>query len=196
MRRIDLTNLATLRDWPVSITVIDLAWGPLSTSATSVLTTWIGEEALSIMTETITSDLLYKAILFRADAPGPSGEDLNRINVFPVIDNDTGTNLAHTMHSILAHARPHENVRDTLQDIARSALMGARGNSGAIFSQYFSGLYQHSAELQGVSLQEMAAYLQEAYHKAYRAIEQPVEARLSTLMRAWAVSFRESSRTA
>ncbi len=144
------------------------------------------------MTETITSDLLYKAILSGADRTRSRREDLNRINVFPVIDNDTGTNLAHTMHYILTHARPHDNVRDTLQDIARSALMGARGNSGAIFSQYFNGLYQHSAERKGVSLQEMAAYFQEAYHKAYRAIEQPVEGTVITLMRAWAVSFRES----
>ncbi len=144
------------------------------------------------MTETISSDLLYKAILFGADRTRARREELNRINVFPVIDNDTGNNLAHTMHYILTHARPHENVRDTLHDIARSALVGARGNSGAIFSQYFDGLYQQSAERQGVSLQEMAAYFQEAYHKAYRAIEQPVEGTVITLMRAWAVSFRES----
>ncbi len=144
------------------------------------------------MTDTISSDLLYKAILSGADRTRRNREELNRINVFPVIDNDTGSNLAHTMHYILNHAKPHDSVRATLQDIARSALIGARGNSGAIFSQYFNGLYQQSAERKGISLGELASYFQEAYHRAYHAIETPVEGTVITLMRAWAVTFREA----
>lgn len=81
------------------------------------------------MTETITSQRLYQAILHGANRTREKRDDLNRINVFPVVDNDTGNNLAHTMHYILNHAQPHDNVRSTLKDIARSALIGARGNS-------------------------------------------------------------------
>lgn len=144
------------------------------------------------MTETITSQRLYQAILHGANRTREKRDDLNRINVFPVVDNDTGNNLAHTMHYILNHAQPHENVRSTLKDIARSALIGARGNSGAIFSQYFNGLYLMSSEEKAVTLSELATYFSEAFNKAYKAIEKPVEGTVITLMRAWAVSFKES----
>ncbi len=143
-------------------------------------------------THTISSELLFRAILYGAYRTKEKREDLNRINVFPVVDNDTGNNLAHTMHYIMRHARHHGNVRATLQDVARSALIGARGNSGAIFSQYFNGLYQASAEANTVTLSELATYFHEAYTKAYKALEMPVEGTVITLMRAWSVSFRES----
>ena len=142
--------------------------------------------------ETISSELLFQAILHGANRTKEKREDLNRINVFPVVDNDTGNNLAHTMHYIMSHAKLHGNVRATLQDVARSALIGARGNSGAIFSQYFNGLYQLSAEASAVTLSELATYFHEAYTKAYKALETPVEGTVITLMRAWSVSFKES----
>lgn len=85
---------------------------------------------------TISSDLLFRAILHGAARTREKKDDLNRINVFPVVDNDTGNNLAHTMHAILKNAQSRGSVRATLRDIARSALIGARGNSGAIFSQW------------------------------------------------------------
>lgn len=144
------------------------------------------------MTDTISSELLFQAILHGASRTREKRDDLNRINVFPVVDNDTGNNLAHTMHYILSHAKPRENVRATLQEIARSALIGARGNSGAIFSQYFNGFYQTSAEKSSVTLSELATCFHEAYVKAYKALETPVEGTVLTLMRAWAVSFKES----
>lgn len=144
------------------------------------------------MTDTITSELLYQAILHGATRTRERRDDLNRINVFPVVDNDTGSNLAHTMHYILSHARQHDDVRSTLKEVARAALIGARGNSGAIFSQYFNGLYQGSSESNAVTLAELAACFQEAYTRAYKAIEEPVEGTVITLMRAWAVSFAES----
>jgi len=144
------------------------------------------------MTDTISSDLLYRAILHGASRTRDKKDDLNRINVFPVVDNDTGSNLAHTMHYILKNAKAQDNVRSTLKEIARSALIGARGNSGAIFSQYFNGLYLTSEAKQAVTLSELATCFHEAYVKAYKALETPVEGTVITLMRAWAVSFRES----
>jgi len=144
------------------------------------------------VTETISSQTLHRAILHGAIRTREKRDDLNRINVFPVIDNDTGNNLAHTMQYILNHAKVQDNVRSTLKEIARSALIGARGNSGAIFSQYFNGLYQASAEKASVTLAELGTYFHEAYERAYRSLETPVEGTVLTLMRAWAVSFRES----
>jgi len=147
------------------------------------------------VTDTISSQMLHRAILYGAVRTREKKDDLNRINVFPVVDNDTGSNLAHTMQYILNHAKAQDNVRSTLQEIARSALIGARGNSGAIFSQYFNGLYQASSEKAAVTLSELGAYFHVAYEKAYKSLETPVEGTVLTLMRAWAVSFRESLET-
>ncbi len=147
------------------------------------------------MTDTISSASLYNAILTGAAQTRERQDELNRINVFPVVDNDTGSNLAHTMGSIMNQARPHEDVRNTLREIARSALVGARGNSGAIFSQYFNGLYLASQEKSHLTLHELAACFQEAYLKAYQAIEKPVEGTVITVMRAWAAGFRDSLET-
>ena len=143
------------------------------------------------MTEIISNDVLFRAILHGANCTREQRDALNRINVFPVVDNDTGTNLAHTMHYILRNAAPAESVRSTLRTVARSALIGARGNSGAIFSQYFNGLYQGSLDKDHVTLGELAVNFQEAFNRAFRALETPVEGTVITLMRAWAVTFRE-----
>jgi DegV family protein with EDD domain len=69
-------------------------------------------------------------------------EHLNRINVFPVPDGDTGTNMALTMHAVLATLRdnPNDHAGSTLTQVADAALDGARGNSGAILAQFLLGL--------------------------------------------------------
>ncbi|MHB8963956.1 MAG: DegV family protein, partial [Saccharofermentanales bacterium] len=144
------------------------------------------------MTETISGELLFQAILYGATRTKERRDDLNRINVFPVADNDTGSNLAHTMHQILRDANYHGSVRASLKDVARSALIGARGNSGAIFSQYFNGLFRMSPEKDVVTVAELSECFHEAYQEVYTALERPVEGTVITLMRAWFVSFRES----
>lgn len=144
------------------------------------------------MTETISSRTLYQAIFVGAARTREKKDDLNRINVFPVVDNDTGNNLAHTMQYIINHAQAYDDVRATLKDVARSALIGARGNSGAIFSQYFNGLYMASSSSPTITLSELANYFHVAYEKAYKSMETPVEGTILTLMRAWSVSFKES----
>ena len=68
-------------------------------------------------------------------------EYLNRINVFPVPDGDTGTNMAFTFKTILeaTATSPQERVDELMDQVADAALDGARGNSGAIMAQYFHG---------------------------------------------------------
>ncbi|MEA1883838.1 MAG: DAK2 domain-containing protein [Thermotogota bacterium] len=61
-------------------------------------------------------------------------EELNKINVFPVPDGDTGTNLGSTMRSILEMSRRDESISESAKSIADAALIGARGNSGTIFA--------------------------------------------------------------
>jgi len=139
----------------------------------------------------ISGQLLYHAILHGAEQTRESRGELNRINVFPVVDNDTGNNLAHTMQHILTNAALLDNVRPTLLEISRSALIGARGNSGAIFSQYLYGLYENSPEKPEITLSELSQYFHMAYSRAYEALETPVEGTIITLMRTWATSVAE-----
>lgn len=71
-------------------------------------------------------------------------KELNQINVFPVSDGDTGSNLASLMQSILEVTHEEsQSVLDVFEKVADAALIGARGNSGIIFAQYFNGIYTH-----------------------------------------------------
>ncbi len=143
------------------------------------------------MTGAIPVDRLHRAILHGAARTRERRDELNRINVFPVVDNDTGTNLAHTMQAILRADAPRDTIRSMLRGVARSALVGARGNSGAIFSQYFHGLSAIDADKGSLTLDELAAAFRSAYEKAYRALEKPVEGTVLTVMRAWAVGVQD-----
>lgn len=93
----------------------------------------------------ITSERIYQAILHGAASIRDNYEELNRINVYPVVDFDTGSNLAHTMNYILTHASVHETVRDTLHDIARSALISARETQARFFPSTSTGCTRPAA---------------------------------------------------
>jgi len=111
--------------------------------------------------------------------------DLNRINVFPVQDGDTGSNLASMMRTIQRESSVGHNLKSTLASIADAALHGARGNSGIIFAQYlngFSAAIEDEAELTPVLFAKAS---QEAASSAYDAIENPVEGTIITVMRTW-----------
>ena len=78
-----------------------------------------------------------------------SASDIDALNVFPVPDGDTGTNMLLTMRSTIEETdrvRNHNNVSAVAQAMAKGALMGARGNSGVILSQFWSGLAKGLAE--------------------------------------------------
>lgn len=79
---------------------------------------------------------LYYSFLSGAQRIFENQKLLNRINVFPVNDADTGTNLASTMRSIMDAIIPTDNLKDTAVALADAALTGARGNSGIIFAQF------------------------------------------------------------
>src|SRR5512137_385250 len=70
-------------------------------------------------------------------------DHLNAINVFPVPDGDTGTNLAVTLYHIMETAEVSPSIGDTLASMSDAAISGARGNSGAIFAQFLSGLSEN-----------------------------------------------------
>lgn len=129
---------------------------------------------------------LYYAFLAGGEAVIRDQAYLNRINVFPVPDSDTGTNLASTMRSIFERARASRSARATLGSIADAALVGARGNSGLIFAQFLFGLSQEVREENRLTPGHFAEIVRRAVQHARRAILTPVEGTMLTVLHDWA----------
>jgi hypothetical protein len=114
-----------------------------------------------------------------------SAPDIDALNVFPVPDGDTGTNMLLTMRSTLeeAYRAPDRSASAVAQAIAKGALMGARGNSGVILSQIWHGLAKGLAEKESFSGRDLADALFEASAMAYKGINNPVEGTILTVVR-------------
>lgn len=114
-----------------------------------------------------------------------SVSDINAINVFPVPDGDTGTNMLLTLRSTLEEADRSlgQGVSDVSKAMAQGALMGARGNSGVILSQFFRGLAKGMEGKDTVTGSDWAIALIEASHTAYKGLSQPAEGTILTVIR-------------
>lgn len=121
-------------------------------------------------------------------------EHLNNINVFPVPDSDTGTNMALTMRSVAEGALQckEESVHGMSLALADSALMGARGNSGAILAQFFQGLSEGFHGMSRSDLRNFAGAVQHAAKLAREAIAEPREGTILTVIQDWAGHIQET----
>ncbi len=119
-------------------------------------------------------------------------EYLNHINVFPVADSDTGTNMAATLQVIVDRLLGiREPAFSTVARIAAdSALDGARGNSGTILAQFFYGLAEGVGDEIRVTTARFSELARDAVDHAYRAIAAPKEGTILTVLRDWADSLR------
>lgn len=118
---------------------------------------------------------------------------LNKINVFPVADADTGTNLATTMRTIVQAAEAAPSLKDTLEGIADAALSGARGNSGIIFAQYLYGLSRELPARAEISVDLFSRAALDAVKYLYQSIMNPVEGTMLTVIREWAEALHRIS---
>jgi DAK2 domain fusion protein YloV len=114
-----------------------------------------------------------------------SAPDINAINVFPVPDGDTGTNMVLTMQFALEQVKSNSDnqVSSVAKSLARGALMGARGNSGVILSQFFRGLAKGLGGKTHFSGGDFARALAEASRAAYKGIANPVEGTILTVLK-------------
>jgi len=110
---------------------------------------------------------------------------IDDLNVYPVPDGDTGTNLVLTLRSIVEalDASTAASSEAVAKDVTRAALMGARGNSGVIFSQIVRGFVEVLGEHQGVSAALLSRAFRGASDAAYRAVKRPVEGTMLTVIR-------------
>jgi DAK2 domain fusion protein YloV len=129
--------------------------------------------------------LFKQALLGSLSWLAANHEEVNRLNVFPVPDGDTGTNMLLTLQSAV------EDIKDSnaaeVSKIAKLAshgsLMGARGNSGVILSQIFRGFARAVEGKSSLTPREVAAALEEAANAAYRAVNRPTEGTILTVAR-------------
>jgi len=122
-----------------------------------------------------------------------SALDIDALNVFPVPDGDTGTNMLLTMRSTIeeAYRAPDHSASAVAQAIATGALMGARGNSGVILSQIWRGLAQGLTGKETFTAAELADALEQASTMAYKGINNPVEGTILTVAKDAAAAARE-----
>jgi len=112
--------------------------------------------------------------------------DLNRINVFPVPDGDTGTNLALTVSSIADRLRgvTDPSVATVARHASEAAILGARGNCGMILSHFLLGFSDAVGDRATITVGDFAVVWRRATEHVYRALEKPVEGTMITIMRA------------
>ncbi|HEX78635.1 MAG TPA: DAK2 domain-containing protein [Dehalococcoidia bacterium] len=114
-----------------------------------------------------------------------SASDVDALNVFPVPDGDTGTNMLLTMHSTIEEAdrTPNGKISVVSQAMAKGALIGARGNSGVILSQIWCGLAQGFAGKDTFNGRDLANALSQAAEMAYKGLSNPVEGTIITVIK-------------
>jgi len=129
-----------------------------------------------------------------ADRLAAHVDEVNALNVYPVPDGDTGTNMLHTVRTALAHARTAEPTAGAVAAaVAHGALMGARGNSGVILSQVIRGLKDALADGDGVSGRELVAGLEAARRHAFAAVTKPAHGTMLTALAAMEEAVRGSA---
>ena len=114
-----------------------------------------------------------------------SSAEIDALNVFPVPDGDTGTNMMLTMRSTMeeAYRAPDSSASAVAQAMAKGALMGARGNSGVILSQIWRGLAQKLEGKESFDATGLSEALQQAALVAYKGVSNPVEGTMLTVMK-------------
>ena len=132
-------------------------------------------------------------IIHSAQRINQTEQYLNDINVFPVADGDTGTNMAATMNSIVKEIKKckESSFARISSIIADSALTGARGNSGAILAQFFQGLAEATKDKVRLSTETFAQAATKAAEQARNAISNPQEGTIITVMKDWANHLTE-----
>lgn len=135
--------------------------------------------------QTINGKFLYYAFIAGGNQILQNQTEINRINIFPVSDKDTGTNLASTVRAVIDNIKPDKSYKKTVHNIADAALMGARGNSGVIFAQFLHGLSRETINKPYITFSEFVESVKKSIPYIYEAIANPMEGTMVTVIREW-----------
>ena len=134
----------------------------------------------------INGETFYNMMINASNTLEEQKEYVNSLNVFPVPDGDTGTNMSMTFKAAVDEIRnlKNETVGNIAKTLAKGALMGARGNSGVILSQILRGIAKGLENKDEVDAKEFAESLMEGSKSAYKAVMRPTEGTILTIVRA------------
>ena len=120
----------------------------------------------------------------------------NRINVFPVADADTGTNMLLTAEGLITDVDT-SSLKSFLDNLSTKALLSARGNSGTILASFITGLIEsiQHADFQNFSIHALSESINRGAEKAYSAVADPKEGTMLSVMRGWGEGLRNLSQT-
>lgn len=141
--------------------------------------------------------LFLKALKHASELLSEHKEDVNRLNVFPVPDGDTGTNMSLTMESVIEHVNklgPNPTVAEIRRAVTTGALMGARGNSGVITSQILRGFCEGYEQHEMFDTEGLAIAFSRAEEVAFAAVRKPVEGTILTVLRDSSKAARHANR--
>jgi DegV family protein with EDD domain len=110
---------------------------------------------------------------------------LNKINVFPVNDGDTGSNMASTVRSVIESIHPNRSFKITANLIAETTMINARGNSGIIFAQFLYGMSVEAGNRRTLNIPQFAESIRNSIPYMYEAVANPVEGTMLTVIREW-----------
>jgi uncharacterized protein len=144
---------------------------------------------------TLTAPALRRALIAGAHRVIAARDGLNKINVFPVADGDTGNNLAFTLGSVLngALSRRSRHIGDLLRRIGDDAIDGARGNSGAILAQFLHGVAEHARTQPVLDATTLAAAVRHGADSARAALAHPVEGTIISVIDSFADAMQEAA---
>lgn len=151
-------------------------------------------------TITISKSLFKKMITNGAINLKNNQSEIDHLNVFPVPDGDTGTNMQMTMMAGIKEILDYEKNNETFSDISkilsRGLLMGARGNSGVILSQFFRGFHMVLETIikDEITVSELIEALTSGYKMAYKAVQNPVEGTILTVVKIAADAVRKNKK--
>lgn len=133
----------------------------------------------------VNGELYKQLIIYGAANLRANYKVIDALNVFPVPDGDTGTNMRMTIEAGAAAIKDatDESIYEMSKKVSRGMLMGARGNSGVILSQFFRGVYKGLKDIKEASIKEFAKAFQSGVNQAYHAVLKPVEGTILTVAR-------------
>ena len=143
----------------------------------------------------ITTSLFQEMVQAASTRLNKQAEYVNSLNVFPVPDGDTGTNMGMTIENGAKEvsSKSAASVGEVAGIFAKGLLMGARGNSGVITSQLFRGFSQSVKDKEDLSGQDLALALQAGVEVAYKAVMKPVEGTILTVSRGAAIGAKKKA---
>lgn len=147
-------------------------------------------------TNKIDAIVLKKALIGALNSLGENKEVVDALNVFPVPDGDTGTNMLLTMKSAVTNAVKEENktVKEISSALSKGALLGARGNSGVILSQLLRGFKEAVEDKEYIDIEALMEAFVKASEVAYKAVMRPTEGTILTVSKDLASFARKNYR--